>query len=114
MRWKPQVFSLSLRLFYEKTKIRRRQLRAIREIRWLEEIARSAYLHCINFGIVDAPTRSVFLVVADRHEYYAAHSIRRTRGQRDRCRSHSNLSTQANFVGLIHLLTTPLDVAWLP
>ena len=64
MRLKPQVFSLLLRLFRKKTKICRRKLRAIRELRWLEEGARSAYLHCINFGIIEAPTRSVFLVVA--------------------------------------------------
>ena len=73
IRCKPQVFSLLLLLFNKKTKIRRRKLGAIEGSTLAgERLQGSAYLHCINFGIVDAPARSVFLVVGDRRGYCAA------------------------------------------
>ncbi|HEY1801171.1 MAG TPA: hypothetical protein VGG46_09585, partial [Terriglobales bacterium] len=40
----PEVFLLLLRLFCKKNENLRSQVRAIREIRWLEEGVRSAYL----------------------------------------------------------------------
>ncbi len=51
--------------------------------------------------MIEAPTRSVLLIVGDRHEYCAAYSIHRKRGQRDRCGSPSKLSTQADLWGPI-------------
>ena len=92
MRLKPQVISAFAATFLEKMTICGRKLRAIREIRWLEEGAREVLTSIVSTSepLKRQQERSGFLMAGDRHGCSAANhpGLRRRHGYPRRPRFH--------------------------